>query len=55
MHWFKKFFYGKRKKQLFFFTTFYISYKSGIKTFLNNPLTNALKIPVNKILIYILY
>ena len=36
------------KKMIFFFTTFYISHKSGIKIFLNDTLTNALRASVNR-------
>ena len=37
----------KKKNNYFFFTVFYISYKSNIKTFLNGPLTNVLRTPIN--------
>ena len=43
-------FLWKGKKQLIFLTAFYIFHKSGIKTFLNGLLTNALRAPVNRTL-----
>jgi len=38
----------KKVTDFFFFTTFYIFHKSGIKIFLNGTLTNALKASVNR-------
>ena len=41
----------KKKNNWFFWLLFYIFHKSGIKTFLNSPLTNALR----QLLIVVLY